>query len=60
MNDTEIMEKLLTHLAQRVGEVNSEIEEQRYIFDFNEWEMGNLSGKRDMIKEIQDFIDNIR
>ena len=60
MNDTEIMEKLLTHLAQRGKEIKSEMEENRYMFDFNEWETGNLKGKMDALQEIQDFIDDIR
>lgn len=59
MNDTEIMEKLLTFLAQRRGEVNSEREEYRY-FNFDEWNVGILKGKMDALQEIQDFIDNLR
>ena len=60
MNDTEIIEKLLTLLHEKREEVNSEIESRRYDFTFNEWNEGILKGRKDTLQEIQDFIDNIR
>ena len=60
MNDTEIMEKLLTLLHEKRGEVNSEIESRRYDFIFDEWNEGIFKGRMDTLQEIQDFIDNIR
>jgi hypothetical protein len=60
MNDTEIMEKLLTFLHEMRKEVNSEIESRRYDFIFDEWNEGILKGKMDSLQEIQAFIDNIR
>lgn len=60
MNDTEIMEKLLTFLNEQREEVKSEIESRRYDFTFDEWNEGILKGKKDALQEIQDFLDNIR
>jgi hypothetical protein len=60
MNDTEIIEKLLTLLHEKREEVNSEIESRRYDFIFDEWNEGISKGKKDILQEIQDFIDNIR
>lgn len=60
MNDTEIMEKLLTFLHEQREEVKSEIEDHSYMFNFNEWNKGILKGRVDTLQEIQDFIDNIR
>ena len=60
MNDTEIMEKLLTLLHEKREEVNSEIENRRYDFIFDEWNEGILKGRKDTLQEIQDFIDNMR
>ena len=60
MNDTEIMEKLLTLLHEKREEVNSEIESRRYDFIFDEWNEGILKGRKDTLQEIQDFLDNIR
>ena len=60
MNDTEIIEKLLTLLHEKREEVNSEIESRRYNFTFDEWKEGILKGRKDTLQEIQDFIDNIR
>ena len=60
MNDTEIIEKLLTFLREQRDEVKSEIESRRYDFIFDEWNEGILKGKMDLLQEIQDFLDNIR